>query len=129
MSYTSAETATSAQPDWTPAGAATVCQPEYSKVPPPAPSLQWNELCCTEEEGNEMFGGNFWGNLSIRADLPPGADEEDLKIIYRVEPFNPAGAVYLRESFSCERSDFEVYFHTSVHSFIAAICVMTSFLM
>jgi hypothetical protein len=51
-SYTSSELAEGIQTDWTPGGAATVCQPEYSKVPPPAPRLEWNELCCAKEEGN-----------------------------------------------------------------------------
>jgi hypothetical protein len=107
-SYVSSSVAEGGQSEWAAGGATADCEPEFSKVPPPAPKFEWNELCCIQEDGNQVFGGNFWGNLSINAGVPPGsADIEDYKIIYRVEEYNPAGALQLKEDFMCDQADFQ----------------------
>jgi hypothetical protein len=106
-SYTSSSAVQGLQTDWVSGGTTATCQPEYPRTPPPAPKFEWNELCCTQEEGNAVFDGNFWANLSIKASIPPGASEDDYKVIYRVEPYNAAGATYLKERFNCDQSDFD----------------------
>jgi hypothetical protein len=89
-----------------PGGLKDICVPAYLQIPAPKPTLVWKELCCTQEDGNEVFRGNFWGHLSIDIDIPSGEDREDYKVIYRVEAYNPAGALQMN-SFECGQSAFD----------------------
>jgi hypothetical protein len=101
-----ASTEDAAQTAWVSGGATSECKPEYSTVPPQKPRFVWNELCCSNEEGNGIFGGQFFGNLSLDANIPAGGDAEDYKIIYRIEPYNPDGVSYLTSEFKCDDTDF-----------------------
>ncbi len=78
-----------------------------SEPPPPKPKFVWKELCCAEEEGNTAFPGNFWGNLSIELDVPEATDDnEDYKIIYRIDKYNRTGYTPL-QNFVCEQDFLE----------------------
>jgi hypothetical protein len=83
-----------------------VCLPADLKVSSPKPRFVWNELCCAQEDGNSVFPGNFYGDLSIQIDLADSDNEEDYKVIYRVEPYSAAGAVQL-DDFKCEQEYFD----------------------
>ncbi len=82
------------------------CQPDLSLAPPPKPSFVWSELCCTKEDGNQIFEGNFWGNLSLDVSVSQGDNVEDYKIIYRVDKYNAEGNTPLK-SFTCSDEYFE----------------------
>ncbi len=94
MTYTSSNTAPKpgVAVKWQLGGPQKACMPAYIKEQSP-PKFVWNELCCQDELGNDVFGPvNFWGNLSIDPLIPPGEDEENFKVIYKVEPYTGAAS-------------------------------------
>ncbi len=104
--YSSSDTEETSPTQWTSGGYTEICQPLFASVKPPKQQIVFNEKCCAEEEGNSIFSGNFFANVSIS--LPGNlANDEDYRIIYKVEPYSPAGPTYLDRDFRCESDYFD----------------------
>ncbi len=102
--YTSSNTLEALPTQWTTGGYTEICKPLFASVKPPKPQIIFKEKCCSEEEGNSIFPGNFFADVSIS--LPDNLmNDEDYKVIYRVEPF-VAGPTYLDRDFRCESAFF-----------------------
>jgi hypothetical protein len=100
LTYSSSNAVPSRPLEWTDGAALKACTPDYIKVPE-APLLA-PALCCQDEPGNDVFGKvNFWANISIDPRIPEGQDEEDFKVIYKVEPYYE-GASTLAQEVKCD---------------------------
>ncbi len=103
--YTSSNTLEASPTQWTTGGYTEICKPTFASVKPPKPQIVFKEKCCTEEEGNSIFPGNFFADVSIT--LPENLmNDEDYRVVYRVEPYSPAGPTYLENFFKCESAFF-----------------------
>jgi hypothetical protein len=103
--YASSYTEVASPTQWTTGGYGEICKPDFASVKPPKPQIVFKEKCCSAEEGNGIFQGNFWADASITLSNNL-VNDEDYRIIYRIEPYSPAGPTYLDREFKCEAAYF-----------------------
>ncbi len=105
LKYTSSGDVPTNALQWEPYAALQSCTPSFAKATD-APSLVMNELCCTNDPGNEVFGSAFFANVSIDPKIPAGEDPENFKVIYKVEAYYQ-GPSTLNSEVKCEQTYFE----------------------